>query len=58
MTEMKTVFKWQNEEFKGTIEKEYENSFLISVSNPNEELRDKYLNRIVISKKECLVITV
>ncbi|AQP53433.1 DUF2187 domain-containing protein [Vagococcus penaei] len=57
MVESKILFKWQNEEFEGNIEKEYDHSYLISVANPNEELRDKYLSRIVISKKACQLST-
>ncbi len=55
----KVNFEWQGSQFEGIIEKEYDNSFLISVSNPNFEIKDKYLGRMVISKKTCypLVIT-
>ncbi|BCA86017.1 hypothetical protein EsVE80_15400 [Enterococcus saigonensis] len=47
------IFKWQDEQFSGWIEKEYQNSFLINVTNPNEELETKYAKRIIISKKAC-----
>ncbi|MFD2729082.1 DUF2187 domain-containing protein [Enterococcus camelliae] len=47
------TFTWENEVYQGVIEKEYENSYLISVNNPNQELIDKYNGRIVISKKKC-----
>jgi hypothetical protein len=47
------IFKWQNESFYGWIEKEYQNSFLINVTDPNEELETKYAKRIIISKKAC-----
>lgn len=47
------TFTWENEVYQGVIEKEYENSYLISVNNPNQELVDKYNGRIVISKKKC-----
>lgn len=49
----KVNFDWQGSQFEGIIEKEYENSFLINVTNPNFEITDKYLGRIVISKKTC-----
>ncbi|MGO3731687.1 MAG: DUF2187 domain-containing protein [Vagococcus sp.] len=49
----KVHFDWQGSEFEGTIEKEYENSFLINVTNPNFELKEKYMGRIIISKKVC-----
>ena len=45
------TFDWQGSQFEGTIEKEYENSVLISVSNPSAEITDKYLGRLIISKK-------
>lgn len=47
------IFKWQNEQFYGWVEKEYQNSFLINVTNPNKELITKYAKRIIISKKVC-----
>ncbi|MBO0449624.1 DUF2187 domain-containing protein [Enterococcus sp. MJM12] len=46
-------FIWQDEKFYGWIEKEYQNSFLINVTDPNEELETKYAKRIIISKKVC-----
>lgn len=45
------TFNWQGSQFEGTIEKEYENSVLISVINPSAEIKDKYLSRLVVSKK-------
>lgn len=50
-TTSKVLFDWQGSQFEGTIEKEYENAVLIKVLNPNIELQDKYLGRIVVSKK-------
>ena len=47
------IFKWQNKQFYGWVEKEYQNSFLINVTNPNKELITKYAQRIIISKKVC-----
>lgn len=49
--ESKVIFEWQGAEFEGLIEKEYENAVLIEVSNPDEELSEKYLGRVVVSKK-------
>ena len=46
-------FIWQDEKFYGWIEKEYQNSFLINVTDPNDELETKYAKRIIISKKVC-----
>ncbi|MCI0130251.1 MULTISPECIES: DUF2187 domain-containing protein [Enterococcaceae] len=51
-TKEKVFFKWQGGRYEGIIEKEYENSVLIEVNNPDDELKDKYLSRIVVSKKE------
>lgn len=45
------TFDWEGTQFEGTIEKEYENSVLISVINPSIEIKDKYLGRLVVSKK-------
>ncbi|MBO0477356.1 DUF2187 domain-containing protein [Vagococcus sp. DIV0080] len=45
------TFDWQGTQFEGTIEKEYENSVLISVINPSLEIKDKYLGRLIVSKK-------
>ncbi|MGO2082825.1 DUF2187 domain-containing protein [Vagococcus sp.] len=56
--ENKIQFDWQGQQFEGFIEKEYEHSFLISVSNPNSELLDKYLGRVVVSKKACQLSSV
>ncbi|MGX7013046.1 DUF2187 domain-containing protein [Vagococcus silagei] len=49
--ENRIQFDWQGQQFEGFIEKEYDHSVLVNVSNPNAELQDKYLGRIVISKK-------
>jgi len=46
------AFTWQGGSYEGIIEKEYENSVLIEVDNPDGELRDKYLGRIIVSKKD------
>ena len=51
-TKEKVFFKWQGSRYEGVIEKEYDNSVLIEVNNPDEELKDKYLGRIVVSKKD------
>jgi hypothetical protein len=45
------TFDWEGTQIEGTIEKEYENSVLISVINPSMEIKDKYLGRLVVSKK-------
>ncbi|EOT47534.1 MULTISPECIES: hypothetical protein [Enterococcus] len=52
--QVQIAFTWENETFQGLIEKEYENSYLIHVQNPNDELVEKYNGRIVISKKKCI----
>jgi len=44
-------FDWRGSQFEGIIEKEYENSYLIEVLNPSTEITDKYLGRLIISKK-------
>lgn len=52
--QVQIAFTWENETFQGFIEKEYENSYLIHVKNPNSELVAKYNGRIVLSKKKCI----
>ncbi|OJG70534.1 hypothetical protein RV11_GL001073 [Enterococcus phoeniculicola] len=48
-------FIWEDKEFEGVIEKEYEYSFLISVHNPTEDMVTKYTNRMIVSKKVCRI---
>ena len=45
------VFDWQGTQFEGTVDKEYENSVLVTVINPSFEIKDKYLGRLIVSKK-------
>ncbi|RSU12491.1 DUF2187 domain-containing protein [Vagococcus acidifermentans] len=52
----KLTFSWEDKTYEGFIEKEYENSYLIDVTNPSEEMADKYLGRLVVSKKNCQLI--
>ncbi|HCM89358.1 MULTISPECIES: DUF2187 domain-containing protein [Vagococcus] len=52
----KVNFDWQGSQFEGIIEKEYENSVLIAVVNPTTELKEKYLSRLVVSKKICQIL--
>lgn len=49
----KVNFDWQGSQLEGIIEKEYENSVLVSVLNPTSEVKEKYLGRVVVSKKTC-----
>ncbi|KAF1304757.1 MULTISPECIES: hypothetical protein [Enterococcus] len=54
MSEALVTFKWKHRLFKGRIEKEYENSFLINVAEPScEEITEKFANRLIVSKKDC-----
>lgn len=57
MDEMNRVtFIWNEQPFEGIIEKVYENAVLIVVNNPSDELADKYLGRVVVSKKQCTAL--
>lgn len=47
-------FTWEGQTYTGKIEREYENSFLVEVSEPSEEMREKFNTRMIISKKACL----
>lgn len=56
MMEQKTnvSFKWHDQTFKGQVEREYQNAFLINVIEPyDKEIVEKYANRVVVSKKVC-----
>ncbi|KAF1297713.1 DUF2187 domain-containing protein [Enterococcus sp. JM4C] len=56
MNNQETVFFiWEDEEYEGVVEKEYEYSFLISVHNPTDDMVAKYTNRMIVSKKVCRV---
>lgn len=50
-TQTNVTFKWENATLLGLIEKEYENSFLIEVKEPSEEIIEKYNGRMVVSKR-------
>lgn len=56
-TQTNVTFKWENATLLGLIEKEYENSFLIEVKEPSEEIIEKYNGRMVVSKKICQKLT-
>lgn len=53
MPEKRISFTWEKCNYMGYIEKEYENAYLIVVSDPSPDMEEKYTNRMVISKKEC-----
>lgn len=52
----KVIFTWNNFKYFGTIEREYENSVLVQVNDPSDEILEKYNGRMVISKKICEAI--
>lgn len=49
--EKKINFNWEKKDYMGYIEKEYINSYLITVINPSPTMEEKYANRMIISKK-------
>lgn len=50
-------FTWHEQTFKGQVEREYQNALLINVLEPyDEELAEKFANRVVVSKKACELI--
>ncbi|MGK0551580.1 hypothetical protein ACSFB8_05360 [Enterococcus faecalis] len=51
--ERKVTFIWDKICYSGLIEKEYENSYLVVVTNPSPDMEEKYTTRMVISKKVC-----
>lgn len=46
-------FDWEKEHYTGYVEKEYENAYLVVVLNPSSDMKDKYTDRMIISKKKC-----
>ncbi|MGM0216935.1 hypothetical protein [Enterococcus sp. AZ126] len=54
MTQEKQIsFSWDKSSYNGYVEKEYENAYLVVVSDPSPDMEEKYTNRMVISKKDC-----
>jgi hypothetical protein len=54
MTINSTVnFTWEGKVYTGKVEREYENSVLVQVKEPSEEMLEKFNNRMIISKKQC-----
>ena len=52
-SEQRVQFMWESQKYNGYVEKEYENSFLVVVNNPSPTITEKYLNRMIIRKKDC-----
>lgn len=48
-------FSWNEHDYQGYVEKEYDNSYLIVVQNPCSEITSKFMDRMIISKKLCTV---
>ena len=46
-------FSWEKNSYMGFVEKEYENAYLVVVSDPSPDMKEKYTNRMIISKKDC-----
>lgn len=46
-------FTWEGKKYQGIIEREYENSVLVQVTDPSAEMLDKFTNRMIVSKKIC-----
>lgn len=51
-------FVLDRENHCGYIEKEYENSYLVCVDDPSPAMMEKYTNRMVVSKKNCMLQSV
>lgn len=51
--ERKVSFIWDKTNYSGFVEKEYENSYLIVVADPSPDMKEKYTDRMIISKKAC-----
>ena len=54
MTISSTItFTWEGKVYAGKVEREYENSVLVQVTDPSEEMLEKFNDRMIISKKQC-----
>ena len=47
------TFTWVGKVYAGKVEREYENSVLVQVTDPSEEMLEKFNDRMIISKKKC-----
>ncbi|WP_195493277.1 DUF2187 domain-containing protein [Enterococcus gallinarum] len=47
------TFTWEVKVYAGKVEREYENSVLVQVTDPSEEMLEKFNDRMIISKKKC-----
>ena len=47
------TFTWEGKVYAGKVEIEYENSVLVQVTDPSEEMLEKFNDRMIISKKKC-----
>ena len=45
------TFTWEGKVYAGKVEREYENSVLVQVTDPSEEMLEN--DRMIISKKKC-----
>ncbi|MDR0921231.1 MAG: hypothetical protein LBM95_02485 [Lactobacillales bacterium] len=46
-------FSWEDEMYTGWIEKEYTHSYLIEVEHPSEKMKERFYNRMIVSKANC-----
>jgi predicted thioesterase len=49
-------FKLEGQTFEGFIDKEYQNSFMITFKSDDAEIVDKYHDRVIINKKQVKLI--
>lgn len=49
-------FKLEGQNYTGFIDKEYQNSFMITFKSDDVEITDKYHDRVVINKKQLKLI--
>ncbi|WP_225362927.1 DUF2187 domain-containing protein [Apilactobacillus quenuiae] len=52
----KVSFKLEKNTFKGTIEKAYNNAYLIAFKSNDPVLEDKYHDKVVISNKKLKMV--
>lgn len=50
------IFKVEDKEFEGYIEKVYENSFLIVALDSNRTLDEKYHGKLIVRKTDCRLL--
>lgn len=49
-------FELEGQNFTGFIDKEYQNSFMVTFKSDDVDITDKYHNRVIVNKKNLKLI--